>query len=67
MTFSIVARCLLTGALGVATSSKALAAGGGVPFCRAGVAAIAGQSFSNPYLGIDGLALLEQGQLHCSK
>jgi len=61
MTFSIVARCPRTGALGVATSSKALAAGGGVPYCRAGVGAIASQSFSNPYLGIDGLALLEQG------
>lgn len=61
MTFSIVARCPRTGALGVATSSRALAAGGGVPYCRAGVGAIASQSFSNPYLGIDGLALLEQG------
>jgi uncharacterized Ntn-hydrolase superfamily protein len=61
VTFSIVARCPRTGALGVATSSRALAAGGGVPYCRAGVGAIASQSFSNPYLGIDGLALLEQG------
>ncbi len=61
MTFSIVARCPRTGALGVATSSKALAAGGGVPYCRASTGAIASQSFSNPYLGIDGLALLEQG------
>jgi uncharacterized Ntn-hydrolase superfamily protein len=47
--------------LGVATSSKALAAGGMVPYCRAGVGAIASQSFVNPYLGIDGLTLLEQG------
>ncbi len=61
MTFSIVARCPRTGALGVAASSKALAAGGAVPHCRAGVAAIASQAFSNRYLGIDGLALLEQG------
>jgi len=61
VTFSIVARCPRTGALGVATSSKALAAGGGVPYCRASVGAIASQSFSNPYLGIDGLSLLEQG------
>ena len=61
MTFSIVARCPRTGALGVATSSKALAAGGAVPHCRAGVAAIASQAFSNPYLGIDGLVMLEQG------
>src|SRR2546426_1014982 len=53
MTFSIAARCRRTGMLGVATSSKALAAGGLVPYCRAGVGAIASQSFVNPYLGID--------------
>jgi uncharacterized Ntn-hydrolase superfamily protein len=47
--------------LGVATSSKALAAGGLVPYCRAGIGAIASQSFVNPYLGIDGLELLEHG------
>ena len=61
MTFSIVARCPRTGMLGVGTSSKALASGGIVPYCRAGVGAIASQSFVNPYLGIDGLTLLEQG------
>jgi uncharacterized Ntn-hydrolase superfamily protein len=61
MTFSIAARCPRTGMLGVATSSKALAAGGIVPYCRAGIGAIASQSFANPYLGIDGLELLEHG------
>jgi len=61
MTFSIAARCPRTGMLGVATSSKALAAGGMVPHCRAGVGAIASQSFVNSYLGIDGLELLAQG------
>jgi len=61
MTFSIAARCPRTGHLGVATSSKALAAGSMVPYCRAGAGAIASQSFVNPYLGIDGLVLLEQG------
>jgi uncharacterized Ntn-hydrolase superfamily protein len=61
MTFSIAARCPRTGMLGVATSSKALSAGGLVPYCRAGVGAIASQSFVNPYLGIDGLVFLEQG------
>ena len=61
MTFSIAARCPRTGMLGVGTSSKALAAGGMVPHCRAGVGAIASQSFVNPYLGIDGLELLAQG------
>ncbi len=61
MTFSIAARCPRTGMLGVATSSKALAAGFAVPYIRLGVGAIASQSFVNPYLGIDGLTLLEQG------
>ena len=61
MTFSIAARCPRTGMLGVATSSKALAAGAAVPYVRLGVGAIASQSFVNPYLGIDGLLLLEQG------
>jgi uncharacterized Ntn-hydrolase superfamily protein len=61
MTFSIVARCPRNGMLGVATSSSSLASGAGVPYCRAGVGAIASQSFGNPYLGIDALTLLEHG------
>lgn len=61
MTFSIAARCPRTGALGVATSSKALGAGGLVPYVQAGVGAIASQSFVNPYLGYDGLRLLADG------
>ncbi len=61
MTFSIVARCPRTGMLGVAASSRALAAGFWVPYVRTGVGAIASQAFTNPYLGIDGLTLLEQG------
>ena len=32
-----------------------------MPYVRSGVGAIASQAFGNPYLGIDGLALLEQG------
>lgn len=58
MTFSIVARCPRSEMLGVATSSRALAAGAVVPYARAGVGAIASQSFGNAYLGIDGLNLL---------
>jgi len=61
MTFSIAARCPRTGQFGVATSSKAVAAGGLVPYCRAGVGAVASQSFVNPYIGIDALGLLEAG------
>src|SRR3972149_7010672 len=61
MTFSIAARGPRNGTLGVATSSKAISGGGLVPYCRAGAGAIASQSFVNPYLGLDGLVLLEQG------
>ncbi len=60
MTFSIVAR---DGAhWGVAVASKFLAAGAVVPAARAGVGAIATQSFVNLRYLPDGLALLEQGR-----
>jgi uncharacterized Ntn-hydrolase superfamily protein len=61
MTFSIAARDAQTGWLGIATSSKALAAGAMVPYVELGVGAIASQSFVNPYLGLDGLRLLADG------
>ncbi len=61
MTFSVAARCPNTGQLGIATSSKALAAGALVPYVRSGVGAVASQSFVNPYIGIDGLTLLQKG------
>jgi uncharacterized Ntn-hydrolase superfamily protein len=61
LTFSIAARCPRTGQLGVATSSKALAAGALVPYVRAGIGAIASQSFVNPYIGLDGLLMLQKG------
>ncbi len=61
MTFSIVARDSQTGWLGLATSSKALAAGAVGECVKLGVGAIASQAFANPYLAIDGLRLLEDG------
>jgi len=61
MTFSITARCPATGMLGVAVSTKLLCVGALCPFARAGVGAISTQSFVNPYLGIQGLALLAAG------
>lgn len=61
MTFSIVGRCVRTGQLGVAVSTKVPAVGMLCPFARPGVGAIATQSFVNPYLGADGLELLAQG------
>jgi uncharacterized Ntn-hydrolase superfamily protein len=61
MTFSIVARDPATGDLGVAVQSKFLAVGAVVPWARAGVGAVATQSFANVAYGPDGLALLERG------
>lgn len=61
-TFSIAARDEQTGMLGVAVSTAVPAVGAICPFVRSGVGAIATQSFVNPYLGIDGLALLEEGK-----
>ncbi|EYB66852.1 hypothetical protein DEIPH_ctg064orf0014 [Deinococcus phoenicis] len=61
MTFSIVGRDPLTGDLGVAVASKFLAVGALVPFARAGVGAVATQSYVNPNFGPDGLRLLSEG------
>lgn len=60
-TFSISARCPRTGMLGVAVSTAVPAVGGICPFIKPGVGAISTQSWVNPYLGIDGLKLLESG------
>lgn len=60
-TFSITARDSDTGALGVAVSTKLPCVGALCPWVRPGAGAISSQSFVNPYLGIDGLALLADG------
>ena len=62
MTYSIVARDPETGDLGVAVQSKFLAVGAVVPWARAGVGAIATQSFANVAYGPDGLDLLAGGE-----
>lgn len=61
MTFSIVARSANGTQWGVAVASKFLAAGAVVPAARAGVGALATQSFVNLRYLPDGLALLGQG------
>lgn len=61
MTYSIVARDPVTGDLGVAVQSKFLAVGSVVPWARAGVGAIATQSFANVAYGPDGLGYLVAG------
>jgi uncharacterized Ntn-hydrolase superfamily protein len=60
MTFSITARCPMTGAFGIAISSSSIC----VPSRCAWVGplgAVATQNFTNPALGPAGLALLRQG------
>src|SRR5260370_35476561 len=61
MTFSIVARDLQAGELGIAVESKFRAVGAVVPWARAGVGAIATQSWANTTYGPRGLELLASG------
>src|SRR5437660_1609411 len=61
MTFSIVARDHQTGELGIAVQSKFLAVGAVVPWARAGIGAIATQSWANTTYGPRGLELLASG------
>src|SRR2546421_10599184 len=61
MTFSIVARDPQTGELGIAVQSKFLAVGGVVPWAKAGIGAIATQSWANTSYGPGGLELLASG------
>ncbi len=60
-TFSIVARDPANGDLGVAVQSKFLAVGSLVPWARAGVGAVATQSFVNTTYGPEGLRLMGAG------
>lgn len=61
-TFSIVGRCERTGQLGVAVSTADVAAGRLVTWARAGVGAVATQSWPSLYLAIDALDLMAKGQ-----
>lgn len=60
-TYSIVARDTDTGQLGVAVQSHWFSVGSLVTWARAGVGAVATQSFVLVDYGPDGLALMEQG------
>lgn len=60
-TFSIVARDSVTGELGVAVASRFFAVGNVVPWAKAGIGAVATQSFANTTFGWRGLEMLEQG------
>jgi uncharacterized Ntn-hydrolase superfamily protein len=61
MTWSIVAKDLKTGAIGIAVTTCAFAVGARVPYGAARIGAVATQSFVNPLYGIDGLSLLKEG------
>lgn len=60
-TFSIVARNPETGELGVAVQSKFVAVGAVVPWAKAGVGAVATQSYANTTYGPRGLELMAKG------
>jgi uncharacterized Ntn-hydrolase superfamily protein len=60
-TFSIVARDPATGEMGVGVASRFFAVGAVVPWARAGVGAVATQSFMNTTFGPRGLDLLAAG------
>jgi len=60
-TFSIVGRCERTGRLGVAVSTADVGAGRIVTWARAGVGAVATQSWPSLYLAIDALTLMADG------
>ena len=61
MTFSIVARCPTTLALGVCVSTAVPAVGSVVPHVEAKVGAIATQGQTNIFYGINGLKLMKMG------
>jgi uncharacterized Ntn-hydrolase superfamily protein len=61
VTYSIVARDAETGEVGVAVQSQSFNTGAGVAWARAGVGAIATQSFTDKRYGWRGLELLAEG------
>ncbi len=62
MTFSLIARCRVSGMFGVVvTSSSPCVASRCGTWARAGIGAVATQNVTDPRLGHLGLALLEQG------
>jgi uncharacterized Ntn-hydrolase superfamily protein len=61
VTYSIVARDPATGGFGVGVETHQPCVGGIVPWVRAGVGAVATQSFANINFGPQGLALMEEG------
>lgn len=65
MTFSIVARCELTGMFAMAVSSSSPAVAARCAFARAGVGAVASQNITDPALGEACLDLMGEGMSAC--
>jgi uncharacterized Ntn-hydrolase superfamily protein len=62
MTFSLIARCPNTGMFGIAAATAVPAVGKLLTHAQSGVGAVATQAKLNPYLGIDGIRLLQNGR-----
>ena len=62
MTFSLIARCPDTGLFGIGAATAVPAVGKLLTHAQGGVGAVATQAKLNPYLGIDGLRLLQHGR-----
>lgn len=62
MTFSLVARCPDSGHFGIAAATAVPAVGKLLTHAEGGVGAVATQAKLNPYLGIDGIRLLQYGR-----
>lgn len=60
-TFTAVARCPRTGALGIATATRSLAVGARVPHVRMRLGAVAIMAIADPRLGHMAIRLLRQG------
>src|SRR4051812_29595619 len=62
MTWSLIARDPASGAFGIAVATKNFAVGCRVPNIASGVGAVATQALSNPFYGVNGIRLLQQGK-----
>jgi uncharacterized Ntn-hydrolase superfamily protein len=62
MTWSIIARDIITGQIGIAVATKFFAVGARVPHIAPQIGGVATQALVNPYYGIDGVKLLREGK-----
>jgi uncharacterized Ntn-hydrolase superfamily protein len=62
MTWSIIAKDSATGQFGIAVATKFFAVGARVPHIAPDIGGVATQALVNPYYGIDGVRLLQDGK-----